>query len=78
MSTPRARAPDAPSRRVLSNHCSRSLYPPPSVAQVRTVAALGLEQKQAAKYASSLEAARLAGVIKSTKVPPPPGDPTSL
>ena len=37
------------------------------------MAALGLEQSQEAKYAECLEAARHAGVIKSTKVDSAPG-----
>jgi len=46
-------------------------YEPSSEPQLRTVAALGLEHSQQAKYAASLEAARQAGVTKSTKVPTP-------
>ncbi|KAJ1492393.1 hypothetical protein T484DRAFT_1771331 [Baffinella frigidus] len=37
------------------------------LSHLRTVAALGLEHSQQEKYSTSLEAARLAGVIKNTK-----------
>jgi len=39
-----------------------------TLSELRTVAALSLESNQQAKYSKSLEAARRAGVTKSTKV----------